>query len=218
MVPSGVSQAGAGPARRGPLLCSSPRCQDLAATTTASILHHRRDLLSLPLQCPRPSSPYSWPLCQVHLLLLVQDAKGLWLLFSSGQLLAAPIVVSLCHPPTIGTRPPGHQIPTVPWHDLPPLLPHWSQLPLLCLPLNKQSLCPVPSPVKRLNSVPSYLGLFGLSLIKHWPLTWVARLGRCHLTFTEAGRYGVAGALLHSPLFSKLSWLRIAASEPPSLA
>lgn len=143
MVPSDVSQAGAGPVRRGPLLCSSPRCQDLAATTTASIPRHRHDLLLPPLEHPGPRSPYPRPLCQVHLPLLAQDARGLWLLLSSGQLLAAPIVVSLCHPLKIGTRPPGCQMPTVPWHDLLPLLPHWSQLPLLCLPLNKQSVsCP----------------------------------------------------------------------------
>lgn len=174
-----MSQAGVGPTRRGPLLCSSPRCQDLAATTTASIPRHRRDLLSLPLEHPGPSSPYPQPLCQVHLLLLAQDARGLWLLLSFGRLLAAPIV-SLCHPPKMGTRPPGYQMPTVPWHDLPPLLPHWSQLPLLCLPLNKQSLCPVPSPVNCLSSVLSYLGLFGIRLIKHWPLTWIARPSRCY--------------------------------------
>lgn len=180
MVPSGVSQAGAGPARRGPLLCSSPRCQDLVATTTASIPHHRHDLLLLPLEHLGPSSSYPQPLCQVHLLLLAQDARGLWLLLSSGQLLAAPTVVSLCHSPKIGTRPPGCQMATVPWHDLPPLLPHWSQLPLLCLPLNKQSLCPVPLPVTCLSSVSSYLGLFGIRLIKHWPSTPLARLGRCH--------------------------------------
>ncbi|XP_049992896.1 integral membrane protein GPR137 isoform X3 [Alexandromys fortis] len=178
MVPSGASQAGAGPARQGPLLCSSPRCQDLAATTTASIPHHRHDLLLLPLEHPGPSFPYPWPLCQVHLPLLAQDARGLWLLLSSGQLLAAPIVVSLCHPPKIGTRPPGCRMPTVPWHDLPPLLPHWSQLPLLCLPLNKQSLCPVPSSVICLSSVPSCLGLFSIRLIKPWSLTWVAKLSR----------------------------------------
>lgn len=104
MVPSGVSQAGEGPARRGPLLCSSPRCQDLVATTTASIPHHRRDLLLLPLEYPGPSSPDPWPLCQVHLLLLAQDARGMWLLLSSSGLLADPIVVSLCHPPKMGTR------------------------------------------------------------------------------------------------------------------
>ncbi|CAO2584493.1 Integral membrane protein GPR137 [Lemmus lemmus] len=121
----------------------STRCQDLVATTTASIPHHRHDLLLLPLEYPGPSSPYPRPLCQVHLLLLAQNASGLWLLLSSGQLLAAPIVVSLCHPPKIGTRPPGCRMPTVRWHDLLPLLPHWSQLPLLCLPLNKQSVpCP----------------------------------------------------------------------------
>jgi hypothetical protein len=114
MVPSDVSQAGEGPARRGPLLCSSPRCQDLVVTTTASILHHRRDLLLLPLEYPGPSSPDPWPLCQVRLLLLAQVARRLWLLLSSGRLLAAPIVVSLCHPPKMETRPQDTRCPQCP--------------------------------------------------------------------------------------------------------
>lgn len=76
-------------------------------------------------------------------------------------------------------------MPTVPWHALPPLLPHWSQLPLLCLPLNKQSLCPVLSPVTCLSSVPSCLDMFGIRMINLWPLTWVTRLGRCHSTLAE---------------------------------
>lgn len=66
---------------------------------------------------------------------------------------------------------------TVPWHDLPPLLPHWSRLPLLCLPLNKQRLCPALLPVTCLSFAPSYLDLLGIRMIQRWPLTWVARLG-----------------------------------------
>ncbi|XP_034501479.1 integral membrane protein GPR137 isoform X1 [Ailuropoda melanoleuca] len=44
-VPSGGSQAGAGAARHGPLLCSSPRCWDQVATTTVSTPPHRHDPL-----------------------------------------------------------------------------------------------------------------------------------------------------------------------------
>ncbi|KAK1335501.1 hypothetical protein QTO34_003287 [Cnephaeus nilssonii] len=63
--PSGGSQAGTGAARLGPLLCSSPRCWTLAATTTVSTPLHRRDPLHLspelsdpvpPTQAPVPSS------------------------------------------------------------------------------------------------------------------------------------------------------------------
>ncbi|XP_015974021.2 integral membrane protein GPR137 isoform X3 [Rousettus aegyptiacus] len=42
-----------------------------------------------------------------------------------------------------GGHGPGCQMPTAPWHDLPPPLLRWSQLPLLHLPLNKQCLCPM---------------------------------------------------------------------------
>lgn len=65
-----------GAARRGPPLCSSPRCWDQAATTTVSIPPHRRDPPPFLPRTPRPQSLSPRPLRQFHLLLLAQNPGG----------------------------------------------------------------------------------------------------------------------------------------------
>ncbi|XP_011897280.1 PREDICTED: integral membrane protein GPR137 isoform X1 [Cercocebus atys] len=81
----------------------STRCQDQAATTTVSTPPHRRDPLPSPTEYPGPSPRHPKPLCQVcHFLPRI---LGVVAAPSSGQLLAAPVIVSLCRPPRMGAWP-----------------------------------------------------------------------------------------------------------------
>nr|XP_045226464.1 integral membrane protein GPR137 isoform X4 [Macaca fascicularis] len=81
----------------------STRCQDQVATTTASTPPHRRDPLPSPTEYPGPSPRHPKPLCQVcHFLPRI---LGVVAAPSSGQLLAAPVIVSLCRPPRMGAWP-----------------------------------------------------------------------------------------------------------------
>ncbi|XP_048217487.1 integral membrane protein GPR137 isoform X4 [Perognathus longimembris pacificus] len=133
----------------------STRCRDQEVTTTASTPPHRRD--------PLPLAPHLWPPrprpCAKFICRFLPRIPGAMAAPSSGQLLAAPLVVSLCCPPRMGGSSPDCQMPTAPWHDLPPSLPHWSQLPLLCLPFNKLSVPPAAPQTVTLCSGSSRVGV-----------------------------------------------------------
>lgn len=115
------------------------------ATTTVSTPPRRRDpLLSSPQNTQTPVLPSQAPpppRAKFTCRFLPRIMGGCGCLFPWPALCyscRSELVLS----PRMGGMALAARCPTAPWHDLPPLLLHWSQLPLLHLPLNKQCLCP----------------------------------------------------------------------------
>nr|XP_051689062.1 integral membrane protein GPR137 isoform X1 [Oryctolagus cuniculus]XP_051689063.1 integral membrane protein GPR137 isoform X1 [Oryctolagus cuniculus] len=124
----------------------STRCRDPAATTTASTPPHRRDSPPPPPGYPAPPPPGP---CAKFTCRFLPRIPGPGPPTPSGRLLAAPTVVSLCHPPRTGgtalaarcPQRPGmtgtsasvrSQLPLLCCHSIKCLCPHRFPLSVLC--------------------------------------------------------------------------------------